>query len=199
MSYSDGDIESDYEGGTYRTKRFNTKEKALKYFVKVLMNRGYSEKGAKMLFGKEEKNIKRKLKSLVGVYLGKKLKGKKGGVYRTKRFSDKDKSSKHMIKVLRKRGYTKKQAEKLFNDEEKSEKKIRTLTAKRFKAKKKNLSNPWIRYLHEKKDLADDYESRALFVSAMKDDYEAWKEEKGIVTKPKKEKKAKKAKKSKKN
>ena len=42
-------------GGQYRTKVANDVEKAKKAFVKSLMKKGYSEKGAKMLFGKEEK------------------------------------------------------------------------------------------------------------------------------------------------
>lgn len=43
------------EGGKYRTKRANDLESARKAFLKSLLKKGYSERGAKMLFGKEEK------------------------------------------------------------------------------------------------------------------------------------------------
>jgi hypothetical protein len=49
-------------GGKYRTKKANTKAKAMDAFVKSLMKKDYSEKYARMAFGKEEKN-KRKIGS----------------------------------------------------------------------------------------------------------------------------------------
>lgn len=82
---SDSDREQEIRvGGRYRTKVYDTKEKALKHFIKILTSkeRGYSEKGAKMLFTKEEKKVDEKgvfipLKTLAKAYLGLLLKKRK--------------------------------------------------------------------------------------------------------------------------
>jgi hypothetical protein len=63
MDYSVKDVYlKSLSGGKYRTKNSNTYDKARKAFIKSLMKKGYTEKGAKMLFGKEEK-IKKRIKT----------------------------------------------------------------------------------------------------------------------------------------
>jgi len=64
-------IKTFQKGGVYRTKKAGTKELAMDAFVKSLEKKGYSKKGAKMLFSKEEKKPKL-IKNTRGYVKGKK-------------------------------------------------------------------------------------------------------------------------------
>lgn len=123
-------------GGKYRTKAYNTSAKAKKHFLEILDERHYQPRGAKSLWGKEEKNP-RNLKSLAHVYKArvfgpkkptkKQLKGEGyGGEYHRKGNTvAKDKAS--FIRGIMRLGYSEKSAEKGWENEQKKDRKIGTI------------------------------------------------------------------------
>jgi hypothetical protein len=114
-------------GGKYRTKLANTLPKARKAFIKSLMDKDYTERGAKMLFAKEEKNPKLIKTTRKYNHIGRGI--VVGGKYHRKGFST-QKSKASFLSGLGRLGYARKEAEKMWDAEEKNERSIGVVKGK---------------------------------------------------------------------
>lgn len=103
--YARGEYGGEEMGGKYRTKLAKDLKKAKEAFVKSLVKKGYSERSAKMLFGKEEK-VKKIMKN---------TKKYKGPAKKTAKKGRKVSAYNKFVSKAMKQGHSMKEAAKMWN------------------------------------------------------------------------------------